>query len=194
MNHVDMVVGNHDDFADALGYETEKTRPDCTFDEWLATYVSMLEEVAKDYPNVKYIGTQVRGALSADMINWSAILYEVKTKKIYKAAVRERVEIMDRVGGGDSFMSGVAAGFLNGKVSTKKRHSHAHHCARLHDSAPALHHRPARRQGPQEAVEWGAAHGILVQETPGDTTMVTQKQVETEVKRAKKGGGVTALR
>ena len=61
-------------------------------------------------------------------------------------------------------------------------------------TSAALHHCPARCQGPQEAVEWGAAHGILVQETPGDTTMVTQKQVETEVKRAKKGGGVTALR
>jgi hypothetical protein len=33
-----------------------------------------------------------------------------------------------------------------------------------------------------------------VQETPGDTTMVTQKQVEAEVKRAKSGGGITALR
>jgi 2-dehydro-3-deoxygluconokinase len=163
MHHVDMVVGNHDDFSDALGYETDKTAPDCTFDEWLATYTDMLEKVAADYPNVKYIGTQVRGALSADMINWSAILYEVSTKKIYKATVRENVEIMDRVGGGDSFMSGVAAGFLNGK-------------------------------GPQEAVEWGAAHGILVQETPGDTTMVTQKQIEAEVARAKRGGGVSALR
>jgi hypothetical protein len=45
-----------------------------------------------------------------------------------------------------------------------------------------------------EAVEWGAAHGILVQETPGDTTMVTQAMVEAEVNRAKKGGGVVALR
>jgi 2-dehydro-3-deoxygluconokinase len=45
-----------------------------------------------------------------------------------------------------------------------------------------------------EAVEWGAAHGILVQETPGDTTMATQAMVEAEVKRGKKGGGVTALR
>lgn len=97
------------------------------------------------------------------MINWSAILYEVSTGKIYKAAVRKNVEIMDRVGGGDSFMSGVAAGFLNGV-------------------------------GPQEAVEWGAAHGILVQETPGDTTMVVQQQVVAEVARAKGGGGVTALR
>ena len=46
----------------------------------------------------------------------------------------------------------------------------------------------------QTAVEWGAAHGILVQETPGDFTMVTLKDVEREVKRALAGGGVKALR
>ena len=46
----------------------------------------------------------------------------------------------------------------------------------------------------QTAVEWGAAHGILVQETPGDFTMVTQKDVEREVKRAMAGGGVKAVR
>ena len=49
-------------------------------------------------------------------------------------------------------------------------------------------------KGLDEAVEWGAAHGILVQETPGDTTMVTQAMVEAEVARARKGGGVVALR
>ena len=44
------------------------------------------------------------------------------------------------------------------------------------------------------AVQWGAAHGILVQETPGDITMVEQDAVETEVKRAAAGGGVKASR
>ena len=46
----------------------------------------------------------------------------------------------------------------------------------------------------QTAVEWGAAHGILVQETPGDFTMVTLKDIEKEVKRAQAGGGVKADR
>ncbi len=46
----------------------------------------------------------------------------------------------------------------------------------------------------QTAVNWGAAHGILVQETPGDITMVTQKQVETEARRAVGGTGVRASR
>ena len=46
----------------------------------------------------------------------------------------------------------------------------------------------------QTAVEWGAAHGILVQETPGDITMIEQDLVESEVKRAVAGGGVKASR
>jgi 2-dehydro-3-deoxygluconokinase len=46
----------------------------------------------------------------------------------------------------------------------------------------------------QTTVNWGAAHGILVQETPGDVTMVTQKTVEAEVKRALSAGGVKAVR
>ncbi len=44
------------------------------------------------------------------------------------------------------------------------------------------------------AVNWGAAHGILVQETAGDTTMVNQATVEKEVARALAGGGVKATR
>jgi 2-dehydro-3-deoxygluconokinase len=46
----------------------------------------------------------------------------------------------------------------------------------------------------QTAVEWGAAHGILVQETPGDTTMIEEKLVLAEVKRAARRGGVRATR
>ena len=49
-------------------------------------------------------------------------------------------------------------------------------------------------KSPEDAVQWGAAHGICVQETIGDTTMVTQADVEKEVARAMKGGGVSALR
>jgi 2-dehydro-3-deoxygluconokinase len=46
----------------------------------------------------------------------------------------------------------------------------------------------------QTAVEWGAAHGILVQETPGDITMVDEKAVLAEVKRGRASGGVRAVR
>ncbi len=49
-------------------------------------------------------------------------------------------------------------------------------------------------QSTAEAVDYGAAHGIIVQEFPGDTTMATVSMIEKEIKRAKSGGGVSALR
>ena len=161
--HVDFLVGNQDDFDDALGYETESVDKEAPFDEWLEIYTGMLRRVSGDYPNLRYIGTQLRGALSADRINWGAVLYEVGSDTVQQAAVRTDVEIADRTGGGDSFASGVIAALLKGRP-------------------------------PAEAVQWGAAHGILVQETVGDTSMVTQAEVEKEVDRALKGGGVSALR
>ena len=63
--HVEFLVGNQDDFDDALGYETEQVAKDASFDQWLAIYTKMLHQVANDYPNLKYIGTQLRGALTA---------------------------------------------------------------------------------------------------------------------------------
>jgi len=161
--HVDFLVGNQSDFLDALGYESKKVAESDPFAVWLEAYAEMLRRVAEDYPNLKIIGTQLRGALTADRINWGAVLYDVAEDKVYQAAVREGIEIADRTGGGDSFVSGVAAALMKGK-------------------------------NVQDAVDWGAAHGILVQETPGDTTMVTQAEVEKEVARARKGGGVSALR
>lgn len=161
--HTDFLVGNQGDFFDALGYEAEKVATSDPFEVWLEAYQQMLRHVAKDYPNLKLIGTQLRAAITADRIHWGAVLYDVAEDKMHLAVARENVEIADRTGGGDSFMSGVAAALLKG-------------------------------QDVDVAVQWGAAHGILVQETPGDTTMVTQREVEKEVQRALKGGGVSALR
>ena len=145
-----------------MGYETaaEKGVP---FEEWLDAYADMLRVVAKDYQNLKLIGTQLRPPHSADRISWTAVLYDTQSDQIHQATLRENIEITDRTGGGDSFASAVIAAIMEGK-------------------------------GYDEAVEWGAAHGILVQETPGDTTMVSKKMVLSEVARAKKGGGVSALR
>jgi 2-dehydro-3-deoxygluconokinase len=160
--HVEFLVGNQSDFDDALGYTVDVSKT-ADMEEWLAAYVGLLRRVAKDFPNLKLIGTQLRGAHTADRIDWGAVLYDVAEDKLYQAAVRKNVEIADRTGGGDSFASAIISALLKGKPL-------------------------------EDAVEWGAAHGILVQETPGDTTMVTQAMVEAEVKRGKKGGGVTALR
>lgn len=161
--HVDFLVGNQSDFEDSLGYVTDKVPADAPVDQWLAVYANLLRRVAREHPNLKLIGTQLRAAVSADRIHWGAVLYDVRADQMHRAPVRENIEIADRTGGGDSFVSGVAGALLEGRdVAT--------------------------------AVQWGAAHGICVQETPGDTTMVTRKDVEREVKRALGAGGVTALR
>jgi len=159
----EFLVGNQGDFFDALGYETRKVGKDEPMDVFMDAYAETLRTVAKDYPNLKLIGTQLRSALSADMINWGAVLYDIAGDKIYQAVVRERIEIADRTGGGDSFCNGVAGALMMGKTT-------------------------------EEAVDYGAAHGIIVQEFPGDTTMATLSMIEKEIKRAKSGGGVSALR
>ncbi len=161
--HTDFLVGNQSDFSDALGESCRKVGKDESFDVWLEAYSEMLHNVADKYTNLKLIGTQLRAALSADRINWGAVLYDVENDKLHLATTRNNVEIADRTGGGDSFMSGVAAALLKGRDVS-------------------------------EAVQWGAAHGVCVQATPGDVTMVKQAEVEKEVKRAASGGGVSALR
>lgn len=159
----DFLVGNQSDFEDALGETCRKVSKDEPFEVWLEAYSELLRAVATKYPNLKLIGTQLRAALTADRINWGAVLFDVSGDKIHLATVRENVEIADRTGGGDSFASGVLATFMNGGSA-------------------------------EEAVQCGAAHGILVQATPGDTTMVTSADIQKEVKRAISGGGVSALR
>jgi 2-dehydro-3-deoxygluconokinase len=160
--YLGFLVGNDSDLSDALGYET-KVSSKAPFDGWLEAYKSTVRQVAYDFPNLSLIGTQWRGATSADTIDWGAALYDTAADAFYTAPIRTNIPIGDRTGGGDSFMSGVLAALLKGK-----------------DLATA--------------VQWGAAHGILVQETPGDITMVDERAVLAEVKRALAGGGVKASR
>jgi 2-dehydro-3-deoxygluconokinase len=160
--YLGFLVGNDSDLSDALGYET-KVSSKASFDEWLEAYKGTVRQVARDFPNLSLIGTQWRGATSADTIDWGAVLYDVAADTFYAAPLRTNIPIGDRTGGGDSFMSGVLAALLKGK-----------------DLATA--------------VQWGAAHGILVQETPGDITMVDERAVLAEVKRALTQGGVKASR
>ncbi len=70
----------------------------------------MIEQAAKEYPNFKAIATTLRGVKSATINDWSAILWA--GGKFYESQQRPNLEIMDRVGGGDSFASGLIYGFL----------------------------------------------------------------------------------
>jgi len=108
---VDLLLGNEEDFTAMLGVEIKGVGED--FDELpIAGYEEMLRKVAASYPNLKLIASTLRTAHTASRNAWGAIaLYE---DQIVHVPQRE-VDIYDRVGGGDSFASGLIYGLLAGK-------------------------------------------------------------------------------
>lgn len=108
---VDLLLGNEEDFSAMLGIELEGVTED--FDELpIASYEKMLRDVARAYPNLKMVATTLRTAHTASRNEWGAIaLYQ---DEIVHVPQRE-VDILDRVGGGDSFASGLIYGILAGK-------------------------------------------------------------------------------
>jgi 2-dehydro-3-deoxygluconokinase len=109
---VDVLIGNEEDFTAALGFEVEG------IDENLAKldiehFRRMIERVIADFPNLKVVATTLRNAKTATLNDWSAVCY--CDGKLYRAATRENLEIYDRIGGGDSFASGLIYGFLTGR-------------------------------------------------------------------------------
>jgi 2-dehydro-3-deoxygluconokinase len=109
---VDLLLGNEEDFSAMLGITIKDIAED--FAELpVDSYERMLREVAGAYPNLKVIATTLRTAHSASRNAWGAIaLYD---DEIVHVAQRE-IDILDRVGGGDSFASGLIYGILSGKA------------------------------------------------------------------------------
>lgn len=109
--YVDCLIGNEEDFQKVLGYEVEGAGQDLK-DLPIENYKKMVRRVAKDYPNLRVIGTTLREVVSASENNWSAILYWAEDDRFYQGPRFDRLVIEDRVGGGDGFASGFAYGFL----------------------------------------------------------------------------------
>jgi 2-dehydro-3-deoxygluconokinase len=101
--YVDVMLGNEEDFSAALGYKVPGT------DENLSALVpdnfkKMIARVVQDFP-FKVVATTLRKATTATRNDWGAICYSQGI--FYQARNREDLEILDRVGGGDSFASGL---------------------------------------------------------------------------------------
>jgi 2-dehydro-3-deoxygluconokinase len=73
----------------------------------------MIEAAVKEFPNFKAVATTLRNAKTASVNDWGAVLY--CGGQFYDATLRENLEILDRVGGGDSFASGLIYGLMEGK-------------------------------------------------------------------------------
>ncbi|MCL2520380.1 MAG: sugar kinase [Spirochaetaceae bacterium] len=146
--YVDVMIGNEEDFSAALGFEVEGISENITGIE-TASFKKMIEKVKVAYPNFKAIANTLRDVHTANDNDWSALLWvnDGQGGVFYESTKFNHLDIMDRVGGGDSFASGLIYGFLSGKT-------------------------------PQEAVNYGVAHGALAMTTPGDTSMASLKEVE----------------
>ncbi len=154
--HVDVMIGNEEDFTACLGFEVEGADKDLSTID-VNKFKNMISTAVTKFPNFKVTATTLRTVKSATINDWGAICWA--GGKFYDAVQRPNLEIMDRVGGGDSFASGLIYGFLT-------------------------------TGDPDQAVNYGAAHGALAMTTPGDTSMATLAEVE----KLMAGGGARVVR
>ncbi len=109
--YVDVMIGNEEDFTAALGFAVPGM--DKNFSNMdPANFMKMIEEVTKQYSNFKAVATTLRNAKTACFNDWSAVLWY--NGSFHKAKEYKDLQIFDRVGGGDSFASGLIYGFLSG--------------------------------------------------------------------------------
>ena len=108
--HVDVMLGNEEDFTACLGLEVEGTDANLTeLDS--AAFRRMIERATSEFENFKVVATTLRGVHSATVNDWSAIAWS-RESGFVDATPRPGLQILDRVGGGDSFASGLVYGLM----------------------------------------------------------------------------------
>jgi 2-dehydro-3-deoxygluconokinase len=112
--YVDVMIGNEEDFTASLGFEVAGVDENISAVP-LDSFETMIKHVVADYPNFLAIATTLRAVKSATVNDWSAVLWHDGAFTASRSY--EGLEIMDRVGGGDSFASGLIYGVLKGATA-----------------------------------------------------------------------------
>ena len=107
--YVDVMIGNEEDFTACLGFEVEGVDENISKIDVIA-FKKMIEKVVKEFSNFKVTATTLRAVKSATKNDWGAICWSGGS--FYEATNRRDLEILDRVGGGDSFASGLIYGLI----------------------------------------------------------------------------------
>jgi len=107
--YVDVMIGNEEDFTASLGFEVRGADHAISKIE-IDAFKEMIETAVTEFPNFKVAATTLRRVITATKNDWSAILWHAG--QFYQARHYAELEILDRVGGGDSFASGLQFGFL----------------------------------------------------------------------------------
>jgi 2-dehydro-3-deoxygluconokinase len=107
--HIDVMIGNEEDFSASLGFAVPDTDADLSSLD-VGNFKSMIDAVTDQFPNFAVIATTLRTVRTASVNDWGAIAWSDGT--FFESAHRPRLDIYDRVGGGDSFASGLIFGLL----------------------------------------------------------------------------------
>ncbi len=110
--YVDVMIGNEEDFTACLGFEVEGQDENHSKLD-VGNFEQMIRRAVSEFPNFAVAATTLRNAKTASVNDWGAVCFTGDT--LYQAPMRENLEIFDRVGGGDSFASGLIYGFLSGQ-------------------------------------------------------------------------------
>jgi 2-dehydro-3-deoxygluconokinase len=109
VRNVDVLVGNEEDVQLSLGISGPEGARTSAMDA--GAFVGVIEKVVERFPNVKLVATTLREVNSASRHRWSAVVWT--GGRTYQAPVLE-LDVLDRVGGGDGFASGLFYGLLSG--------------------------------------------------------------------------------
>lgn len=121
---VDVMLGNEEDFTACLGIEVPGGDPSFASVE-VDDFRSVVEQVTKDFPNLKVVASSLRAVRSATVNDWAAIAWSVGG--LAESVRRPGLEVFDRVGGGDSFASGLIYGLMEkGDLSVAVEYGAAH--------------------------------------------------------------------
>ena len=107
--YVDVMIGNEEDFTACLGFDVEGVDENISKIE-IDAFKRMIETAVADFPNFKVTATTLRAVKSATVNDWSAICWA--NGHFHESQKRPDMEIFDRVGGGDSFASGLIYGLM----------------------------------------------------------------------------------
>jgi len=109
--HCDIILGNEEDAEMHFGIKPEGL--DVTkhgHDVKAEAFLSVCQQMMEKFPKAKKVITTLRGSISASHNTWAGVLYD--GKKMYESRQYQITDIVDRVGGGDSFMGGLIYGLL----------------------------------------------------------------------------------
>ena len=110
VSHVDALVGNEEDLQKGLGLKGPEVASQSKLDP--DNFFQMIGQVTEQYPNVKLVATTLRDVHSTNRHDWAAVLWHDGQRFVSPTC---QLDVLDRIGGGDGFASGLIYGLISGR-------------------------------------------------------------------------------